>query len=169
VALVGAVGAVVGPHLGLGLNLSASAPRGLYRKVTNAPARGALVIVCLPPPIARFGRARGYLGAGDCPGGTQPVLKRIAASAGDALELAPDGVSVNGVRVQAEPLAERDSAGRPLPHAAFGSHRVTSDEVWLSGISPGRSWDSRYFGSVPASAVRAAVRPMLTVNRRGSR
>ncbi len=163
-ALVGVVSAAAGPHVGLGLNLSASAPRGIYRAVAGTPARGSLVVACLPASIAAFGRAHGYLAAGDCPGGAQPVLKRVGADAGDVIELSRTTVSVNGVRVLVPPTAGLDSAARPLPHAPFGFHRVAASEVWLFGVSPTRSWDSRYFGSVPARAVRSVVRPVLTLD-----
>ncbi len=62
-ALVGVVAAAAWPYVGLGLNLSASAPRGIYRAVAETPARGSLVIACLPASIAAFA-ARGYLTAG---------------------------------------------------------------------------------------------------------
>jgi conjugative transfer signal peptidase TraF len=122
------------------------------------------VVACLPTAVGAFGRARGYLRPGDCPGGAQPVLKRIGAVAGDRVELDGDGVMVSGVRLLARPIEVLDSAGRPLPHAAFGSRVAAPGEVWLFGPSPGRSWDSRYFGPVPATSVRGVVRPVLTVD-----
>jgi hypothetical protein len=39
-------------------------------------------------------RARGYLGPGPCPGGVQPVLKRVIAVAGDVLEGGPEALTV---------------------------------------------------------------------------
>jgi len=52
-------------------------------------------VACLPPELAAFGRARQYLGSGDCPGGAQPVLKRIGAVAGDVVELTDTTAAVN--------------------------------------------------------------------------
>ena len=63
------------------------------------------------------------------------------------------------------PIEAFDSAARPLPHIAFGSYRVADEQVWLFGLSHGRSWDSRYFGPVPLSAVRQVVQPLITVDR----
>ena len=122
------------------------------------------MVACLPPEVAVISRARGYLGPGDCPGSTQPVLKRVGALPGDTLELDDLGVTVNGQRVLARPIEVRDSAGRILPHAAFGSHVVAAEEVWLFGSSSARSWESRSVGPVPLASVRAVVRPMLTVD-----
>jgi conjugative transfer signal peptidase TraF len=164
VALTGIACAAAGLSLGVGLNVSRSAPRGIYRTIGDAPARGALVVACLPPAVGALGRARGYLRPGDCPGGAQPVLKRIGAVAGDRVELDSDGVTVSGVRLLARPIEALDSAGRPLPHAAFGFRVAAPGEVWLFGPLPGRSWDSRYFGPVPATSVRGVVWPLLTVD-----
>jgi len=104
VALINVAGAATGLRLGVGLNASRSAPRGVYRSVADTPARGALVVVCLPAAVAAFGRARGYLGPGDCPGGAQPVLKRVGAIGGDVVELRSETVTVNGVRLLTRPI-----------------------------------------------------------------
>ena len=164
IGLTSIAGAAAGLRLGVGLNVSRSAPRGIYRTVADAPARGELVVACLPPALGAFGRTRGYLRPGGCPGGAQPVLKRIGAVAGDRVELDGDGVTVSGIRLLARPIEAFDSAGRQLPHAAFGSRVAVPGEVWLFGPSPDRSWDSRYFGPVPATSLRWVVRPLLTVD-----
>ena len=41
VALISVAGAAIGLRLGVGLNVSRSAPRGIYRAVGEAPTRGA--------------------------------------------------------------------------------------------------------------------------------
>src|SRR5213593_5310475 len=98
VPLAGALAAAI---LGLGLhvNLSPSAPRGLYRAVTGTPTRGAWVAACVSPEAAALGRARGYLGPGPCVGGVQAVLKPVVALAGDVVELGPEAMVVNGQRL----------------------------------------------------------------------
>ena len=162
-ALFGVTSAAAGLHLGVGVNLSRSEPRGIYRSVADTPARGGLVVVCLPAPIAGFGRARGYLGPGDCPGRTQPVLKRVGAMVGDVVQVGGETVAVNDVRLLTRPIDALDSAARPLPHVTFGSYGVAAGELWLFGSSGARSWDSRYFGPVPTASLRSVVRPVLTV------
>lgn len=165
VVLIGTLVAAGGPGLGIGLNPSRSAPRGFYRIVANAPTRGALVVACLPGAVAAFGQAQGYLGTGDCAGGTQPVLKTAGALGGDVVELRHDGVMVNGIPLLARRIETRDSAGRPLSHIDFGAYRVGAEEIWLFGLSHQQSWDSRYFGPVPLAGVRSVVRPLLTMDR----
>ena len=144
------------------LNISPSAPLGLYRMVDQPAVRGVLVAACVPPAVTRLARERGYLAGGSCPGGTQPVLKRIGAVPGDLVDLELDGLAVNGTRLPDSAPAMSDSRGRPLPHAPWGRTVVAPGEVWLIGIETTRSWDSRYFGPVPLDHVHA-VRPVLTL------
>jgi len=148
----------------LHVNVSASAPRGLYRTVDAPPTRERLVAACLPLELARVGRERGYLGVGDCPGGVQAVLKRIAAVGGDIVDVSPRGVRVNGRPVPNSETALVDSRGRGLSHAGWGRHAVRAGEVWLLSTHDPRSWDSRYFGPLNAGHLRATVRPVLTVD-----
>jgi type IV secretory pathway protease TraF len=109
------------------------------------------VVVCLPAAVTAFGRARGDLGPRDCPGGEQPVLKRIGAIGDDVLELG--GETVDGQRGAPADPADREPglAARSLPHVAFGSYVVAAGELWLFGSPAARSWDSRYFGPVSAA------------------
>ena len=140
---------------------SAAAP-GIYR-VSEVPAgRGALVAACLPAAIARTGLTRGYLSAGGCPAGAEPIAKVIGALPGDVVELAPDFVAVNGVKFPNSRTATHDSAGRALTHVLSGAYRVGAGEVWLFGFNNRRSWDARYFGSVPLTNLRGVLRPLVT-------
>src|SRR3989454_2414162 len=116
------------------LNVSRSVPLGLYRMVDEPVERGVLVVACVPLTAARLARERGYLARGSCPGGTQPVLKRIGAVPGDLVDLAPDGVAINGTQLPDSAPAVSDSRGRPLPHSPWGRTVVASGEVWLMGI-----------------------------------
>ena len=159
-------GALIAAILGLGLhvNLSPSAPRGLYRAITGAPTRGAWVAACVSPEAATFGRARGYLGAGSCVGGVQPVIKPVVALAGDVVELGPEAMVVNGQRLPGSSSSDVDSLGLPLPHAVWGRHVVTADEFWLVSTRVPNSWDSRYLGPFSRLQVRAVAWPVWTFN-----
>src|SRR5208283_1912987 len=88
-----------------------AASAGIYR-LSDAPiVRGALVAACLPAAIARTGLTRGYLQAGDCPGGVEPVAKVLGALPGDVVKVEAEGVAVNGVPFANSPTASRDSVG----------------------------------------------------------
>ena len=150
--------------LGLKIGLTDSAcPPGIYRMVNRATSRGDLVLACLPGAIARFGCARGYLlRGGGCGDGIEPVGKRLGALPGDSVEVMRDYVAVNGQRLKRSATLSRDSRGRSVEHVAWGRYTVPANQVWLFGTKDARSWDSRYFGPVPASSVRAALEPVLT-------
>ncbi len=158
-ALLGLAGELF--HLRITLSDS-SAAAGIYRLTATPAGRGALVAACLPAAIARTGRARSYLGSGDCPAGAEPVAKVISALPGDVVEVEPGWAAVNGVRFTNSRTSARDSTGRPLAHMAWGIHRVGAGEVWLFGFNDARSWDARYFGAVPLAGVRGVLRPVLT-------
>ena len=150
--------------LGLHVNLSASAPRGLYRMVAGWPTRGAWVVACVSPQSAAFARTRGYLGPGSCAGGVQPVLKPVIAVAGDVVDIAPEAVTVNGQRLPSSSIAATDSLGRELPHVAWGRYVVGADELWLVSTRVPNSWDSRYLGPLSAAQVWSLARPIWTVD-----
>jgi conjugative transfer signal peptidase TraF len=162
IAIVAALLIAVGNAFGVLIsNTDSGAPAGVYRVVSDKFQRGELVAACLPIAIAQKGLARGYLRTGACAGDAEPVGKIIGALPGDIVEIEPRWVSVNGVRFERRAVATRDSAGRPLPHVTWGSHRVASGEVWLFGFNDRRSWDSRYFGEIPLANVRGKIKPVF--------
>jgi conjugative transfer signal peptidase TraF len=148
---------------GLRINVTPSMPRGLWRVVTDdGPRRdGEIVAVCPPdtPPV-RLGAARGYIPPGRCPGGYEPLVKPIAATAGDVVTVSAVAVSVNGWPVPDTMLLTNDSVGRPLAPFPSGTYQVRSGQLWLlSGHDP-RSFDIRYFGPVPVTNVQGVARPV---------
>ena len=160
VAFLVALGTVLGLRISL---TDSAAPAGIYRIVRRVSVKhGELVAACLPISIAQEGLARGYLQQGDCPSGAEPVAKIVGALPGDVLEVQPGWVSVDGEVFADSAVATRDSIGRPLPHVPLGRHLVAPGEVWLFGFYNVRSWDARYFGSVPLSGVRGILQPILT-------
>ena len=136
---------------------------GIYHAVNREPSRGDLVLVCLPEDVARFGLERGYLARGHgCGDDIEPVGKVLAALPGDAVEIAPKFVAINGRPWTNTATLLRDSRGNPITHLSWGTRRVQSGQAWLIGASDAHSWDSRYFGSVPLTSIRAALEPIVT-------
>lgn len=134
---------------------SASAPPGLYLLPYRTPTRDAWVVACLPTPLAHFGRERGYLGAGACPGGAAEVLKRVAALPGDTVTVSTAGLAVNGTHLSGTARLAHDTGRRPIPRVPTDSYRVAPGTVWLYSSRVPTSWDSRYFGAVPLAGVRS--------------
>lgn len=159
------VAAVALQRAHLRINFTGSMPIGIYSLSPLAPGgarRGMLVAVCAPADPARLGRQRGYLAAGPCPDETELLLKTVAAIAGDDVDVTAAGVTVNGCTFpQSRPLP-RDRSGRPLAPWPPGRYRLGQRQIWLSAPNP-RSWDSRYWGPVPESGVRAEASPLLVL------
>jgi conjugative transfer signal peptidase TraF len=156
---------------GFALNHTASAPLGLWRITPlHGPAqRGELVSVCPPDvPAFRLARERGYLSHGRCPGGYEPLLKPVTAIPGDLVELAPEGLSVNGRLTPNTAPRAADSSGRPMPSAPFGAQVVGPGEVWLASSFTPFSFDSRYFGPLAAAHIEGAAAPVWTPTTRSA-
>jgi conjugative transfer signal peptidase TraF len=161
-----AAGALGAPRLlPVAWNRSPSLPRGLYLRTQSRYAPGTLVLACLPEACAAAARRRGYLDAGSCPGGASPVGKVVLAAGPDVVELAADGLRVNGVSIPGSGPVSVDSRGRALAHVPFGRYRLAPGEVWLYSPYHPRSFDSRYFGPLRESDLRSALAPLWIASR----
>ncbi|MDH4440766.1 MAG: conjugative transfer signal peptidase TraF [Rhizobium sp.] len=158
VAILLVVTAVAG---GYRINLTPSEPLGLWRIIPlHRPAAvDDLVFICPPETAAmRAARARGYLRSGSCPGGVAPLIKTVIAVAGQRVEIGVS-VSVDGRVVSSSSLALRD--GKDLRLTAFPSGVMPLEHVFLHSAFRG-SYDSRYFGPVPASGILGLAHEVLT-------
>jgi conjugative transfer signal peptidase TraF len=160
--LVGVAG--VGTHWlacasGLWVNVTQSLPIGVYR-ITGGPIRRrSYVLACAPAWAAALAYERGYIWRGPCPGGTAYLGKLVAAIAGDTVELDEGGLTVNRRPLPRSAPLLRDARGRVLPQLR-GRWIVPPGFAWLWAGWNARSFDSRYFGAVPLTGVRAVVRPL---------
>lgn len=141
---------------GLRVNLTTSLPPGLYYiRPLAVYERFTIVSACLPEAQARLGRERGYLLPGSCASGVVPILKIIVAIPGDSVRLDSAGLHVDGRLIAGCGQQHgADDQGKKLS-ALRGSWRLT-DAVFLCGLSED-SWDSRYFGPVPLSALQGGA------------
>lgn len=162
----GALAVVLLLTSGSRLCLSTSAPPGLYVPSDLPLERGAWVELCLPEPIVAFGYRRGYHPAGwppaRCADGSAPVLKRLAALSGDLVEVSSAGVSVNGALLPNTRPLLFDSTQRPLPQLAGHRLRIPDGHCWVYSNTVPNSWDSRYYGPLPATAILHRMRPLVT-------
>src|SRR5436190_1303848 len=84
---------VIIPHLPWRLNTTPSLPLGFYRKTHGEITKGTLVSFCLPSDLAKYTKARGYVGEGkSCPEQTQLLIKPVVAGEGDMIEVRAAGV-----------------------------------------------------------------------------
>ena len=151
---------------GVRLNLTGSLPIGLYVVTHGPPARGAVVLVCLPEAWAELARSRGYVPNGSsCPGGATLVGKPVFALPGDTVEVTATGLVLNGRPVADTRPLPFDRRGRPLPRLEAGAYVVGAGELWIISRYSPFSFDSRYFGAVPLANVRARVRLLVPFQR----
>lgn len=148
------VPAVVRLPIGLVWNASASAPVGLYAvRPIRRPVPGILVMITPPTALARFAAKRRYLPLG------VPLIKPVAATAGHMVCRADRTITVDH-RPVGQAL-ERDGHGRPLP-VWQGCHALGQGEVFVMNAAVRDSFDGRYFGPLPTSAVLGRARPLWT-------
>jgi conjugative transfer signal peptidase TraF len=93
----------------------------------------------------------------------QPVLKRIAAVAGDVVTMQPEGVTINDRPIPHSRVATQDRQGRALPHAPWGTMTLQRHELWLMSTSHPNSLDSRIFGIISIFDVIATVTPLAVL------
>jgi conjugative transfer signal peptidase TraF len=158
IALAVIIGGVVG---GLRINTTPSEPLGLWRvaPLDREVQVGDMVFVC-PPDTGTIseGFGRGYLRSGLCLGGFGPLIKTVTALGGQRIEIA-GAVTIDGRPITNSNLVSQDGHGRPLHSYEGGT--VPTGFVFLHSPFPG-SWDSRYFGPVPAAGILGLAKQVLT-------
>jgi len=126
------------PPILLVWNPSASAPIGLYRVAPGAPVRrGNMAVAWTPEPARNLAARRHYLPA------NVPLVKRVAAVAGDRVCAAGRAVSINGRRVAVRQAS--DPIGRPMPW--WSGCKLLREDEFLLLMGNQLSFDGRYFGT----------------------
>ena len=135
-------------------NPSESVARGWYRIGSSDELHvGGIVLVRLPAGVAALAAQRGDLPAG------VPLLKRIGAVAPQLVCVGEAAVLIDGVAVAA--VLAADGVGRPLSPWAQ-CRALSKGELFLLSNTHAASFDSRYFGTVDASAVIGRAYPLWT-------
>jgi conjugative transfer signal peptidase TraF len=146
---------------GLRINLTPSYPLGLWRiaPLERSAAVGDLVFIC-PPDTPTFLQAteRGYLRRGLCPGWLSPLIKTVVATPGQhvAVDVA---VTIDGEVLASSAIRPTDAEGRVL--FAHDGGVVPPGHLFVHSDFAG-SYDSRYFGPIPASGLLGLAHPVLT-------
>lgn len=135
-------------------NASASVPVGLYRIVSgDRVAVTDLAVVMPPDELAAFLDARGYLPRG------VPLIKRVLALSGATVCRSGTDIIAYGENYgRARP---RDTRGRPLP-VWQGCRTLRDGEVFFMNWDSPDSFDSRYVGPLPVSAIVGRAIPLWT-------
>lgn len=156
------IGLVVGGYFGgLRINLTPSYPLGLWRIAPLERPAGVddLIFVCPPDtPTFRQAAERGYLRRGLCPGWLSPLIKTVVATPGQqvAIDIA---VTIDGALLATSVLRPTDAEGRVL--VAHHGGVVPRGHLFVHSDFVG-SYDSRYFGPIPAAGLLGLARPVFT-------
>jgi conjugative transfer signal peptidase TraF len=136
--------AVLPPAPRLVWNASASAPIGLYSVEPEAtPEPDDMAIARVPQRYRQLAASRRYLPL------NVPLVKRVAAYAGDEICSLGSQVFINGRR--AAERRKADAAGRPMPSWS-GCLVLRGRQLFLLMDSPS-SFDGRYFGPTEGADV----------------
>jgi conjugative transfer signal peptidase TraF len=136
--------AVLPPAPRLVWNASASAPKGLYAVTPSTwVGTGEMVVARVPMRYRRLAATRRYLPM------NVPLVKRVAAHAGDEVCASGQDVFVNAHRVAERRLA--DAKGRRMP-MWNGCTVLRGRQLFLLMDNPA-SFDGRYFGPTEAADV----------------
>lgn len=131
------------------LNGSPSEPPGLYLRAQGPARTGA--IIAFRAPAAAFpyaDRHMPYLHQ-------RPLLKAVAAVAGDMVCTHGETLAINGITRAT--IQTRDREGRALPHWS-GCRSLRADELFVFSARVPNSFDSRYYGPVNQRAVLGVYR-----------
>ena len=135
-------------------NASESVPIGLYwLRPAGRLAATQLVAVEPPEPLATLLADRRYLPRGI------PLLKRVLALPGQTV--CRDQLAITVDKIEMGAAREHDRSGRPLP-IWQGCHVIADGEVFLMNWRSADSFDGRYFGALPTSAIIGTAEPLWT-------
>ena len=133
------------------LNLSPSVPLGVYRLTPSVSlAVGDLVVFDPPHRAYPYIYARNWLPRG------WPLIKYVGALAGETFSIEGASFSINNKYIGT--VYDRDDEGRTLPKIT-GTHTV--EPGMFLPVSPySRSFDGRYFGTVPVNSIKGKASPL---------
>lgn len=143
------------------INLTPSYPLGLWpiETLNRDVWVGDRIFIC--PPLTetfRQARERGYVRRGLCPGWLSPLIKTVVALPGQSVEIGTS-VAIDGLALPQSAVQPRDGSGRELTPDTGGV--VPPDTLFLFSTFRG-SYDSRYFGPIPAAGVLGLAKPVFT-------
>ncbi len=140
---------------GVGVNFTASLPRGLYIKNNEEIQYNDIVQFCLNDEIASQVQAHRYTANGTCENGLKPLLKYVVGMEGDRIEIRENRVFITQENAE-EPvfygiIQEIDSKDKEVV-SLLNEGIIPENHVYVFSNHEG-SFDSRYFGLVEAQTL----------------
>jgi conjugative transfer signal peptidase TraF len=144
------------PNLSVIWNASASVPVGLYRIVPAGRINVTDLAVVRPPDeLAAFLDERGYLPRG------LPLIKRVLALGGTTV--CRSGAKITAYGTPYGKARALDTRGRLLP-VWQGCRTLRDGEAFFMNWDSPDSFDSRYVGPLPVSAIVGRAVPVWTTD-----
>lgn len=139
------------------INITPSFPLGLYKEIPGKELKkGDLVLLCPPKKeVFTYGLKKGFYPSGDCPSGSIPFIKKVAALEGDLVNI-NTFVFINGTK------QKNSDVKSAFPYHSKGGI-VTKDCVFLLSDYNKRSFDGRYFGELNKNVIITKITPIFTL------
>ena len=136
-------------------NATASLPTGFYLAWPFGEIKRGDLVIYTPTKATRdMALERGYIEKEDT-----SLLKRVAALGGDHYRISKQNIFfVEGKYIGM--VSEKDSKERPLPQLAREHEYIVPPGDFLPVGDASRSFDGRYTGTVPLSAIKTRVVPI---------
>jgi conjugative transfer signal peptidase TraF len=137
------------------INTSHSMPIGFYLVVPFGEIKkNDCVVIAMPEQVKPLIAGRKWSSNEDI-----PLVKKAVGLPGDEFTITDSEITVNGQYIG--PVSLMDSEGLPLPKIR-GSYRIEEGMFLPISDYSTSSFDGRYFGTVPLSAIKKKVIPLLT-------
>lgn len=138
-------------------NETSSMPIGWYKIIAYNPnenqlKKGDIVVFNLPQGISNMIYKRGYL-----ENKNEKLLKYITGVYGDGFCVDSDKLIINNKKYVIE---KYDTHGRLLPKMQTGKYVIKKGNI-MTLTDVNNSFDSRYFGEVPITAIKYKVVPFI--------
>lgn len=152
-------------YLNAWINVSSSLPIGIYliEHDKTAPAKGDLVLSCIPSLYANLAFERGYLTSGKCHNKIAPVGKYVAATSGDSVETTPEGIYINKSLIKNSQAQVKDAHGREMFRQNI-NRVLQANEILLLNEKE-NSFDGRYFGIISTAYIIGKLRPLVVIEK----
>ena len=153
---------VVAFYFGVRVNLSASYPLGIYLldKSKKNYNKNDMVLFCPPQnKIFKDVIQNGYLSFGICPGGITPLHKKIVAVVGDYVMIKDEQVYINNTLQPKSKIFKIDSFGKNIKSIYTGGYITPGEFLPMSDFDE-RSFDGRYFGTIPLKNIIGHLKPI---------
>ena len=152
-------------YLNAWVNVSSSLPIGIYliEHDKTAPAKGDLVLSCLPSHYANIAFERGYLTSGKCENKIAPVGKYIAAIEGDRVLTTPEGIYINKKLIPNSKAQTTDANSRKMFTQNI-NRTLRKNEIFLLNAKE-NSFDGRYFGIISTTYIVGKLKPLIVIEK----